>query len=191
MCRAAKTPSTTAQQKAATTPKLMNTMAATSWKQRRERLGRGGTFQCPPRSGPESPRNPAATPRGHLPPRLLETCHAGRGAPHPQQGLPWSLLVSWGTGAAGTQGARAPLPPPPHSLADEPGPPRARQVFAVANSATTTVIVFHRKAWAQTRAFLQDRLRGPRGHRCRGTQRAPSHSRTRGRAGPPQSDACP
>lgn len=31
MCRAANTPSTMAQQKAATTPKLMNTMAATSW----------------------------------------------------------------------------------------------------------------------------------------------------------------
>lgn len=31
MCRAANTPSTMAQQKAATTPKLMKTMAATSW----------------------------------------------------------------------------------------------------------------------------------------------------------------
>lgn len=30
MCRAANTPSTTAQQKAATTPKLINTMEATS-----------------------------------------------------------------------------------------------------------------------------------------------------------------
>lgn len=32
MCRAAKTPSTIAQQKAATTPKLMKTMEATNWK---------------------------------------------------------------------------------------------------------------------------------------------------------------
>ena len=106
MCRAAKTPSTTAQQKAATTPKLMNTMAATSWKQRRERLGRGGTIQCPPRSDPESPRNPAATPRGHLPPRPAMP------ATPPQHGLPQLLLVSWGTGAAGTQGA-CPAPAQP------------------------------------------------------------------------------
>lgn len=32
MCLAAKTPSTIAQQKAATTPKLMKTMEATNWK---------------------------------------------------------------------------------------------------------------------------------------------------------------
>lgn len=36
MCLAANTPSTMAQQKAATTPKLMNTTAATSWKQKGE-----------------------------------------------------------------------------------------------------------------------------------------------------------
>lgn len=36
MCRAANTPSTTAQQKAATTPKLINTMAATNWKQKKK-----------------------------------------------------------------------------------------------------------------------------------------------------------
>lgn len=35
MCRAAKTPSMIAQQKAATTPKLMKTMEATNWKRRR------------------------------------------------------------------------------------------------------------------------------------------------------------
>lgn len=34
MCLAAKTPSTIAQQKAATTPKLMKTMEATNWKER-------------------------------------------------------------------------------------------------------------------------------------------------------------
>lgn len=39
ICLAAKTPSTIAQQKAATTPKLMKTMEATNWK---ERGGVGG-----------------------------------------------------------------------------------------------------------------------------------------------------
>ena len=64
-------------------------------------------------------------------------------------------------GAQGLQAHRE-LAPPPHSLADEPGPPRGQQVLAVANSATKPLIMFHRKAWAQTRAFLQDGLQGPR-----------------------------
>lgn len=218
MCRAANTPSTTAQQKAATTPKLTNTMAATSWKQRQERLGRGGTFQRPPAQVP-SPRgapqhlpgvlawnpaaalqgphpephsnsigslrrvlswNPAAAPWGpHLPPLLLVTHHPGPDAPS-KQGLPGHLLVSWGTGGAGTQGAVI----PPHSLVDKPGPPRAWQFLAVSNSATKTLTAFHRKAWAQTQAFLQDGLWGPRGHRCQGIQWAPPHARTQGTSGP-------
>lgn len=41
MCLAAKTPSTMAQQKAATTPKLMKTMEATNWKRKRGGGGRG------------------------------------------------------------------------------------------------------------------------------------------------------
>lgn len=41
MCLAAKTPSTIAQQNAATTPKLMKTMEATNWKRRMEGGGRG------------------------------------------------------------------------------------------------------------------------------------------------------
>lgn len=79
MCRAANTPSTTAQQKAATTPKLMNTMAATSWKQRWERLGRGRTFQRPPRSGPESLQSP-----WHLPGVLAWNPTATLQGPHPE-----------------------------------------------------------------------------------------------------------
>lgn len=137
MCPTADTPSTArAQQKAATTPKLMNTMAATSWKQRWERLGRGRDLPgahpaqvlsplrkpvAPPWSSPEPhgnsscpvlTRNPHGTSLGpcrgtrpppwvlarsptglsprtlqqlrggpHFPPWLLETHHAGRGAP--------------------------------------------------------------------------------------------------------------
>ena len=88
MCRAANTPSTTAQQKAATTPKLMNTMAATSWKQRWERLGRGRTFQRPPRSGPESLQSPVAPPRG---PRLEPHGTSPGSSPGTPRHLPWVL----------------------------------------------------------------------------------------------------
>lgn len=233
MCRAANTPSTMAQQKAATMPKLMNTMAATSWKQRQEQLGRGGTLQRPPAQVP-SPRgapqhlpgvlawNTAAalqgphpephgnsigslprTPR-HLPGPRLEprgssvgssppTMAAGdppRWPGCPPQARPTrSLACFMGSGGAGTQGAVIPA----HSLVDKPGPPRAWQFLAVSNSATKTLIAFHRKAWAQTQVFLQDGLWGPRGHRCQGIQWAPPHARTQGMSGPsaPQPDARP
>ena len=217
MCRAANTPSTTAQQKAATTPKLMNTMAATSWKQRWERLGRGRTFQRPPRSGPESLQSPVAPPRGprlephgtspgsspgtprHLPwvlarsptglsPRTLRqlcgvlTSHHGcwrpttlAGVPHLSKAYPATCLFHGAQGCRYT-GAVA----PPHSLVDESGPPRARPFLTIANSAPKTLIALHRKAWAQTQAFLQDG-----GHRCQGTQRHLCMPEPRERVGPP------
>ena len=166
----------------------------------------------PPCSGPKSPRSPAAPPRGpRLEPRsssagsspgtpqqlyrilaqgsLLEPCGSSVGSspptiaagdPPPWPGCPLqarptrSLACFMGYGAV----------IPPHSLVDKPGPPRAWQFLAVSNSATKTLTAFHRKAWAQTQAFLQDGLWGPRGHRCQGIQWAPPHARTQGTSGP-------
>ena len=86
------------------------------------------------------------------------TCHAGRSPP----ALP-------APGAACFMGHRGrrhtgslPRPCTASRMRDEPGPPRGQQVLAVANAATKTLIMFHRKARAQTRAFLQDGLQGPR-----------------------------
>ena len=111
MCRAANTPSTTAQQKAATTPKLMNTMAATSWKQRWERLGRGRTFQRPPRSGPESLQSPVAPPRG---PRLEPHGTSPGSSPGTPRHLPW--VLAWNP----TAPPLGPGPEPHRALAQNP-----------------------------------------------------------------------
>lgn len=90
MCRAANMPSTMAQQKAATTPKLMNTMAANSWgRGQRSEWALHAPNNCSPGQTAHSPLLPelVACPA----PALPDTPLLG--------GLPSCRLSTWQTGS--------------------------------------------------------------------------------------------